>query len=251
MAARVCIFCSKPADSREHLFPDWILRARKDYRPFRMKKDNRTPPRFYGELKVRAVCGDCNTGWMSTLEGEIKPTLGPMMRGEEILLSVCQQEQLSVWALKTAMVTEGYKNASQEHFYSPQDGDNLRLGVSLPKFTNVWIGRLSAAGFHVVSSDVVPDISLTEPRFEGWVSTIVVGYLVFQVASIRPSVELNNVIIGLACNGNWDGLLANIWPPVSPNKVKWPPELTLTTKESDPCSLYAFHRRLENNPPVV
>ena len=48
-------------------------------------------PHNLANIKVRAVCGHCNHGWMSGYDGTVKHWLAPMMLGNNATLSVDQQ----------------------------------------------------------------------------------------------------------------------------------------------------------------
>lgn len=57
--------------------------------------------------KVKVVCKrECNNGWMSRLEGDVKPVMLPLIYGEQKRLQAKEQQLLSFWAAKTAMMAE-------------------------------------------------------------------------------------------------------------------------------------------------
>jgi hypothetical protein len=80
MARRQCIFCPSPANTKEHVWPEWVLAVIDQDRPFRFELGSDPEFVFSGEFKIRCVCGTCNHGWMSRLENEVKPFLEPMLR---------------------------------------------------------------------------------------------------------------------------------------------------------------------------
>jgi len=55
---------------------------------------------------VRAVCSNCNLGWMADLEAVAKPILTPMIHGRRTRLTTADQRIVSAWALKTAVIGE-------------------------------------------------------------------------------------------------------------------------------------------------
>jgi hypothetical protein len=57
-------------------------------------------------VKVRAVCRQCNNGWMSELEQETRPLLEPMLHGETRILDADRQTLLARWAFKTMTMLE-------------------------------------------------------------------------------------------------------------------------------------------------
>ena len=83
---------------------------------------------------VRAVCQDCNNGWMSALENSVKGFLGPMiLDGQHTRLSRHNQRQLASWTLKTILIAQCLHAENKrvipdsvyKEFYAAQDpGDN-------------------------------------------------------------------------------------------------------------------------------
>lgn len=74
----LCAFCPATANiTGEHLWSDWasrVLGPRK-YNLHREMPDGRVLRWATKGLNEKApvVCGDCNNGWMSDIEGELKP----------------------------------------------------------------------------------------------------------------------------------------------------------------------------------
>jgi len=68
------------------------------------------------------VCTKCNTGWMSELESKVKPILSPLTERPVSVehLSKLDQELLSLWSVKTALVLIRSKviarNVPEEHY---------------------------------------------------------------------------------------------------------------------------------------
>jgi hypothetical protein len=78
--AEICIFCNNPADSKEDLFPRWILkRVRTGVPLYRQTGD--APPELTEDQEVRipCVCQSCNNGWMSRMERTVQKFTGPMI----------------------------------------------------------------------------------------------------------------------------------------------------------------------------
>lgn len=70
---RPCIFCREPANSREHLLPDWLKKVlpAKEKVIHSRQVNGGTEQRWTRkpfEEKTKQVCSACNEGWMSTLE---------------------------------------------------------------------------------------------------------------------------------------------------------------------------------------
>jgi hypothetical protein len=113
-----CVFCGSPKLTREHVWPDWLSRAAPAPKSHVWQIRRRTrhgPEREPSEdtwrapaytTRVRAVCGPCNHGWMSQLEGEVKPLLEPMLHGQTRILDQDRQALLATWAFKTTAMLE-------------------------------------------------------------------------------------------------------------------------------------------------
>lgn len=117
-----CAWCGGSPLSREHVLPQWLAEVLAD--AFRAEDgydiasvcttvEGQGPPRTYTaptpELVLKAVCEPCNTGWMSSLEVEVRPFLEPMVRGEFVQLDEGRQLTLARWAAKVAVLLEHYE----------------------------------------------------------------------------------------------------------------------------------------------
>jgi hypothetical protein len=104
---RACIFCRSTPVTKEHAFPQWLVRL-VGTMPVRVTVRTSTAAREYLgnkiELKVGCACAACNNGWMSSLESQAKPILTPMVLGERAELDDEQQALVALWAIKSVMV---------------------------------------------------------------------------------------------------------------------------------------------------
>src|SRR3954454_12205133 len=104
-----CVFCGAAEVTDEHVWPDWISRTLLPELKLR-KVRTRTDPaskqteevgRSWGgpglDIKVKRVCGACNSGWMSELENEAKPYLTPLILGEATELDRQAREIVAAW----------------------------------------------------------------------------------------------------------------------------------------------------------
>jgi hypothetical protein len=148
---RRCIFCGEnPATSKEHFWPTWMTKAiefpaSKSYTVatthehpptglFRSTK--RTPNGSLNTMKLRVVCDSCNNGWMNRLEGEVRPTLEPLLRGTRSVLTPKNQNTLARWIVMKCIASEHSNNTAMTPFEirkSVMDGD-------LPAAFRVYIG---------------------------------------------------------------------------------------------------------------
>lgn len=119
---KTCLFCSKRADSREHVLPQWLLRCcdpeKKGIFPVTVgryvagKGYRDTRNQISLAFKARIVCEQCNCGWMATLESKVDHILKPLIGKEFPILSHCHLEELrtdasliALWLAKTALTT--------------------------------------------------------------------------------------------------------------------------------------------------
>jgi len=93
---RKCLFCDNVANSREHVWPDWILKRLNERDLKRQKMGNDAEQLLPNpELKVKAVCRTCNNGWMHFLEQSNVPIVGNLMQDVALSLNGFQQYQLA------------------------------------------------------------------------------------------------------------------------------------------------------------
>jgi hypothetical protein len=108
-----CLFCgdTDARRTREHVFPRWLLRdfdlAEDGVAPLHMSSDFKLLSRRLhrlADLVEGRVCETCNNGWMSDLEVEVQPILGPLIAGTAELDQLTRSERLTLarWTVKTA-----------------------------------------------------------------------------------------------------------------------------------------------------
>jgi hypothetical protein len=128
------IFCGNPAGSREHIWPKWIL-ERKKFGPFRLERTGATDVILNTELTTKAVCYDCNTGWMSKLEEALKPILEQMFERKSVSFEIYQQELVALSMVKMAFVWDSTKGRNTDNaFFRNADGTALAQRI-MPRFT--------------------------------------------------------------------------------------------------------------------
>ena len=227
MGARQCLFCLNPANSKEHLWPDWILQSLKHRTPIRQNIGKSPTKVFNGPLTVRCVCRTCNGGWMSQLESDAKTTIGPLMHDLSFSLDAPQQETVSAWAVKTAMVVEATNRRTRACCYTQQECEHLRLQRSIPIRTLAWLGRFSASGLLATGTDIWLDIDGVKKAAHGCVTTIIVGHLALQVLTAHLPPKYNSTTVPIVCvNGPWNDVLIPLFP--TSNRITWPPKLSFT-----------------------
>jgi hypothetical protein len=222
--ARKCIFCDEIVDSREHVWPEWVL--------------ERLPPqkisgfvgrhknlKFSREFTVGCVCQRrCNGGWMSELERANIPILGEALMDKSMFLDSLQQRTIAAWAVKTAMVLEATIPGTEFTFYSASERQNMRSSWSIPERTAVWLGRYLGVGLGAWQSGLLGHYPDDPGRYPIRASTILMGSLVIQVLCGRvPDKHRHPTVPISPAQGPWNEILVEAWP--STRQIYWPPVL--------------------------
>jgi hypothetical protein len=194
---RACVFCQRERKlTLEHVIPDWIGRHLADAtgatdvtHTQRLEgQDVRSWTTGALEVRVRRVCEDCNTGWMSRLEGVARPVLLPLIAGRSRGLSPTEQKTIAVWAIKTALMCEFIhppsRGATEDQFQT--------IYKKLEPTTNahVWLSH------YVGSKDVdynhrnlfinpVDAPQLPGPGRKGYLSALIINRLVLYVLDVE------------------------------------------------------------------
>ncbi len=207
-----CIFCDNPANSREHVWPNWLkhlvpreLPSRTHYHSITEWNDEisalehtsfntNTQAGDPHSQRLKIVCTCCNNGWMSRLQEAVKPILEPLITGTFEPLAAKDQEILIRWATMFTMVVE-YKDqatvtSSKEERKTLAGGSSVQgWHVSVARFSGVkWIGAFNHIARMMVMSDELADIApIHRPRvkmeFNSQTTTFVIGKALFHVAS--------------------------------------------------------------------
>lgn len=239
-----CIFCDNNSGSREHLWPDWLLK-RHTFGPIKMQIGTKqriikpTP-----ELKVKTVCGTCNNGWMSQLEADNIPIIGPMSDGTPTTLDTAAQTLVAAWSVKGAMMSDSMRGRTGTKFYTRDECLNMRISRTIPPNTLVWIGRVDGEHIANVGTDFTWNDKSGKHLATNCLCTIAAGHCVKQVVSVHVEQPGAN-IQSIPCKaGNWDEKLIQIWPIQQP-VVHWPPKIAITNGGPDGIAYLLDRWRLE------
>lgn len=224
---KTCIFCTRRADSDEDVIPKWIprlLRKQEGERvPMRTTRFGHEPrEQLAGESiqKVGSVCRQCNNGWMSRLEEDVKPILKPMILGNPVTLTARQQERITTWMTKCAMMYESM--ATGEVFYNGLDCHHFMKTGSPLGATSVWLGQYNG-GIRVIGDYRLLPRQQDDGGFvKILVLTLVLGKLALQLTSAKWTKESPRVDLATWVLENTKDLLVQVWP-VNLLGVQWPP----------------------------
>lgn len=181
------------------------------------------------EVRVRGVCQNCNNGWMSDIENENKPHMLAMMNDRRTVLHPTQQKLLTRWAILKAIVIDG-SSKRRTPFYSESERSGMKPPLrSLPVNTLTWIGRLSVKAFHAGLTDTFGEINNIPKSFRCCVTTIIVGHLVIQVATMHVIAPFATFRTHPTVKpGASDVNLLDIWPVFGDKS--WPPRFSFGLK---------------------
>lgn len=158
-ACRVaCVFClSEEPSTGEHVFPRWLQPLIGDpegepgthHRTILRRGETARRQRYSGALAtqtVRSVCEECNTGWMSRLEGEVKPFMEGMVVNHGRTPYPRGQEVIATWLVKTALVAGSKSDpALPRPFYAGFSSERLPSSN-----TRIWLAATNRLDLHYV-----------------------------------------------------------------------------------------------------
>ena len=229
---RICMFCQEKASSKEDIWPQWLtkqfplsdascMEAERGGQKLGTWK-NKSPKL----LQARCVCGNCNNGWMSKLEREMKPIMVSILDEKLRTLNTSSQAVIAVWAIKTAMALEAL-HPKKMFFYSEIEHQNMRAVSTIPERTTIWIAKCVNQP-NIYSVGKYLHTAPGDNEVKAYVTTMAFGSLAIQVLSIRTLASLPKEISITydSREGPWDKTLLQVWPLI-PHSQKWPPNYGL------------------------
>jgi hypothetical protein len=190
---RTCAFCGAPADSQEHVWPDWLRRATgtdeamphviTQQRGFDEPEIIRQWDDQPYKLTVRAVCRDCNNGWMSQLEHDAQRILSGMIAGRGREMHRGEQTRLATWAFKTAVMFDRVL-PEDSWIIPPAQAHALWDHLQPPPATRIWLASynenyVGISGMNG-SEATLEGQEITDVR-NVYIRTFTMGPVVFQV----------------------------------------------------------------------
>jgi hypothetical protein len=145
---RECIFCGAPANSEEHVWPNWMrhFEKRKGVKHMHRKASVHTDFKVVVKHERRSgravtlniTCTRCNNGWISIVDANAKGILLALKNGRWGYFTPWQRRVLAAWATRFAMVYE-YVDPDTVAA-SPQEREFLRLSRYPPPNWHVFVG---------------------------------------------------------------------------------------------------------------
>lgn len=175
----ICIFCQQEKRmSNEHIFPRWLQRylgiQRKTLYIFSSDSEQYQRKLVYDKHLNGRVCRDCNNGWMSSIEGKVKPMLISMLdHKSSIHTTAVQSTTLAWWVYKTALTLHSaspYPDVIPHRHYelALQQRAPANLMIAIAHCSNriaqpIWIQNQNWLGISrfVTSSDLPRELEKT------------------------------------------------------------------------------------------
>ncbi|MBI3896545.1 MAG: hypothetical protein HY313_11505 [Acidobacteria bacterium] len=223
MNKRLCISCENPIQKRakEHVIADWLLKELGigEEQLWQFIADSTTGQakeartlHALNSFKEGRVCSNCNNGWMSQLENEVKPILLALLSGAQNPTSIPEFEcsVLARWTLKTAIVlscaTPLGHPLPREHLKFLRDKPAMPSQVGIFAAINIptrEFGYYQRNDWPNWSTEGVPDLSESMTS-QGFKLAFHLKHLLLMVAHIpRPT---SRFVLAA-------GLHIPLWPP--------------------------------------
>ncbi|SLJ96117.1 hypothetical protein SAMN06295987_102607 [Novosphingobium mathurense] len=245
---KTCIFCGKPANSSEHVWPKWAHKLLPQFpnhtqltldAPVTKSIMSRTSERkrqgSVAKVAIKRVCSTCNNGWMSAYEENAKAILSAMMRGGHLALGAESQQLLTEYFTFKLMVLD-WTNA--DPIFTQDERTAFYVNRAIPaslQLAMAYCRDASAHSYyrtHFIEAAMKTHLSTHTPGRN--VKTIAVGFggiFIFALC-IRGEVDLSLKTI--------PGFVQLI--PGKLATIRWPPFLVIgrTTLERVASSLDAL-----------
>jgi hypothetical protein len=246
-----CAFCSSTAAlSLEHVVSDWMnalfpgenvhLRSAKG-------KVNTWITQDKIDWTARTVCKPCNSGWMSGIEGQVKPILTHMIVGDPNPLEITPQVASGIarWVFKTCVVLDYVHHRGAAPWFPKALRDQFRIDQSIHSSFRVWICGVDGGRQHIGLNAAYGDMSLSPTyNLRTYICTGSIGNFTFQSLSFQQTRP-----VAFAPLHAFNEIVMPVWPGVYPEAV-WPLPVNLEGEDG----LRGFKERWEqiaHIPPVT
>lgn len=237
-----CAFCSAQAKklSREHIWDDWLNNVLPTQR-FRVRKQlvNGKLLEYDAvrvEETVEAVCGDCNSGWMSEISHRIKQTFSDVIvnfqSGTRISLLPSGIRLLAEYTFLKSVIGDYATGTENDPFFTRAARERFREHRIIPAEVQIWLAAFQG-GQRYSGKFSTRFNAANDPGFQGlefFTFTYVVGPIVVQCsaprwkhihqkANLLPKIDLDPT----DC---WKPAVTEFWPSDG-SPVTWPSQKLL------------------------
>lgn len=268
-----CIFCGNAGLSKEHVWSDWLKqihpRGSQHFAEhgggFEKVSDFSGPQRrpiiYKGKqgsllgTKVRIVCENCNSGWMSEIVDKAKPPLIRIFRGEQVTLDGEDQKNIAGWIALTS-ITAQYISRDQKFVSIPawQRRFLLKNGyppdewsICLGQYLNPRRYFFRSHAWRSTVNDLFGKVPVDPSMGDNcYLPTYTIGNLFVQ--ALETELPIISVMYEKWVNSD---ILIRVWPrqryggfwPLPFKGTKWPPPTPIEDSLIEPLS-DAFYLKL-------
>ena len=233
-----CLFCYETRLTKEHLWPDWIVRLFKTRVPPRKGAYTAThyrrgqPVRSWRQntitSRTRLVCQQCNNEWMSDVEQCAQPLLVPFIHTSRHHGPLTAEEHcaLAAWVTLRSMVFESRHPEDRWAYYSDEDRRSFAHADPMfpPDNTLIWMGPFDGPRN---SADYFIDNYISTRETVGVHNTTIILDQVAIAFSTWKGVRRRIDWKRFNADG-WNDVVRLIWPACRGKPVYWPPPRYLT-----------------------
>jgi hypothetical protein len=166
---------------------------------------------------------------MNDLEAETRALLTPLITGRFApihTLSPADQDQIARWIYKTVMVFDLISPWKGAPFFADVERSHFRTSGRLPTDGHpmIWLGRYEGATAAAAVDYRVfahPQNDVLRTAVNGYLSTICVGQLAFQLLTFRTDVNHRPINARLFAS-DWKDMNIQAWP-LTNAPTAWPP----------------------------
>jgi hypothetical protein len=242
-----CVFCGAEGGlTNEDVLPRWLLRVLEDtsitgtvvHRQSKGRLGD--TPAVHSrhskslEAKARAVCGRCNSSWMSQIEQSVSVILPELVKGRRLLLTRRDQESLARWSVKTILMLQHTHKRSHQIVIPQSDYAAFFAGQAPSTLMRVMAACVEPSGhgsdaeatiqFLAENRDMAAVAGLMAQEGEpapadmhAYTATLQIGYWVSHVIRVGAP----PLIAGLKPSPALRKYLLTIWP--ASGQQSWPP----------------------------
>jgi hypothetical protein len=235
-----CAFCTKPADSREHIFSDWMLQMMPPNQRFTFNErvvERNEFVRYQGrkvKIKAKVVCTRCNNEWMNDLEGRLKTAMGHVLFSESpATLTTKDLTTISEFAFKTLILANHKSLTTVTPFFPYSVRRDFRLHLHIPDGIQVWMAtRKTVAGKYYgfwKSVHGKTDKGFASYGFANYICNWNFQNIVLQVLATKwqdKTRRKTTPAIAFPQDDYWKQASELIWPS-PPASLQWPPAFYL------------------------
>jgi hypothetical protein len=206
------------------------------YRVFTGDRDNLALKSSYKRqgpitsVRIKRVCGSCNSGWMSRSEGKIRQTMSKLMLGSRTFLTKKMRVHLAEYFTYKMMVMDW---ADGEPTISPDDVQQFYKNNLIPKNTYIYIANCFEGtwrGAHLSAAISLYEKGKIDHSKIYNCKSIAIGFgnlFTLGIFSERVDIELDI----------HPEQAIRLWPPHLDEIIYWPPLDPISSDQAQALSL--------------